>query len=651
VKGFSRKQRKRVDAAFHSFAGADILIDFGEWKHTLGMRNDFLAQRIFDVVDTDGTGFIDRDEFLAFAAQLYSEDRRKRLELIFRIYDLDGDGAIDRKEIRKILEESLKEQSVAVEDEVLKTLTTHFFKKTDIDEDKRISLDDFTQVIGAYPRIDEQFSIYAASWLNEGRGFRAPPWRAASLLLRLRTAWESRRAAFLWGLSYATANAVAFILAAQSYAEGGASYLIQLARGAGACLNLNGALVLVPMCRSFWTWVRGTRLAHLFPLDSTTEAHRAIGWAIAGFSALHIGAHVASIWEDTGAVLLLMLSPVGLTGVGIAVALAIMMRYAVSPKAQKHESFASSHALYAAVLAGLLLHAPGFWQWFAAPFALFLLDCLARWTWKTRRIEILELKPLPDGVTYVRFRKPRRFAFRPGDYLRLQIPRLSRLQWHPFTISAAPEATMLGVHVRNEGDWTGALHNLSRNKSLEGRKWPARIDGPYGAPSSGIDRANVAVLVAAGIGITPFASTLQSVLLRDKGARGKPPPVIYFHWLNRSQRSYEWFVDLLAQAERVLGAERFRLSIHLTSLTHDLTNIAMQVAMDSYSERYRKDPLTGLNAVTSAGRPDWDTVFKGISLAHPREPVDVYFCGPPALGTALREQCWKYGFFYHEEKF
>jgi hypothetical protein len=31
--------------------------------------------------------------------------------------------------------------------------------------------------------------------------------------------------------------------------------------------------------------------------------------------------------------------------------------------------------------------------------------------------------------------------------------------------------------------------------------------------------------------------------------------------------------------------------------------------------------------------------------------VDVYFCGPPALGTELREQCWKYGFFYHEEKF
>jgi len=119
----------------------------------------------------------------------------------------------------------------------------------------------------------------------------------------------------------------------------------------------------------------------------------------------------------------------------------------------------------------------------------------------------------------------------------------------------------------------------------------------------------------------------------------------------RRNQLYKRQYELRAKAEQVLGADRFRLSIHLTSLTHDLTNIAMQVAMDSYSERFRRDPLTGLNAVTSAGRPDWDTEFKRISVAHPNEPVDVYFCGPPALGSALREQCWMYGFFYHEQKF
>ncbi len=40
------------------------------------------------------------------------------------------------------------------------------------------------------------------------------------------------------------------------------------------------------------------------------------------------------------------------------------------------------------------------------------------------------------------------------------------------------------------------------------------IDGPYGAPSSHIFRAQHAVLIGAGIGVTPFASILQSIMHR-----------------------------------------------------------------------------------------------------------------------------------------
>jgi predicted ferric reductase len=40
------------------------------------------------------------------------------------------------------------------------------------------------------------------------------------------------------------------------------------------------------------------------------------------------------------------------------------------------------------------------------------------------------------------------------------------------------------------------------------------IDGPYGAPSSHIFKAQHAVLVGTGIGVTPFASILQSIMHR-----------------------------------------------------------------------------------------------------------------------------------------
>ena len=43
-------------------------------------------------------------------------------------------------------------------------------------------------------------------------------------------------------------------------------------------------------------------------------------------------------------------------------------------------------------------------------------------------------------------------------------------------------------------------------------KFQVYIDGPFGAPTSQIFRAQHAVLVGTGIGVTPFASILQSIM-------------------------------------------------------------------------------------------------------------------------------------------
>ena len=40
------------------------------------------------------------------------------------------------------------------------------------------------------------------------------------------------------------------------------------------------------------------------------------------------------------------------------------------------------------------------------------------------------------------------------------------------------------------------------------------VDGPYGAPASNFYSAEHAVMIATGIGVTPFASILQSIMHR-----------------------------------------------------------------------------------------------------------------------------------------
>ena len=92
------------------------------------------------------------------------------------------------------------------------------------------------------------------------------------------------------------------------------------------------------------------------------------------------------------------------------------------------------------------------------------------------------------------------------------------------------------------------------------------IHGPFGAPASNIFRAQHAVLIGAGIGVTPFASILQSIMHKYWKARQTCPKCEYkwtgdfaaslqslkkvdFFWINRDQKSFEWFVNLLSQLE------------------------------------------------------------------------------------------------------
>ncbi len=123
----------------------------------------------------------------------------------------------------------------------------------------------------------------------------------------------------------------------------------------------------------------------------------------------------------------------------------------------------------------------------------------------------------------------------------LRIPAIARHEWHPFTISSAPERTHLGFHIRSLGNWTSAL----RAHVEQGRgELTAYVDGPYGSPSAHIFEQRNVVLIGAGIGVTPFASVLESLVMRGNGESQRPSSLqhVHFFWLNRDQYSFEWEV-------------------------------------------------------------------------------------------------------------
>lgn len=76
-----------------------------------------------------------------------------------------------------------------------------------------------------------------------------------------------------------------------------------------------------------------------------------------------------------------------------------------------------------------------------------------------------------------------------------------------------------------------------------------RIDGPYGAPSEDVFRSDLAILVGAGIGVTPFASILKHIWYRQRAGRLGRLRHVEFIWVCRDPKSFAWFGSVLREIE------------------------------------------------------------------------------------------------------
>jgi NADPH oxidase 1 len=162
-----------------------------------------------------------------------------------------------------------------------------------------------------------------------------------------------------------------------------------------------------------------------------------------------------------------------------------------------------------------------------------------------------------------------------------------------FTITSAPEDPYVSVHIRQVGDWTRALGDLvgvgpsvvqaltkqamagsekdekasgfaSRGDFVEldtSKALPAiRIDGPYGAPAEDVFNVEVAVLIGAGIGVTPFASILKHIWYRQRKGNVGSLKRVEFFWVCRDAPSFGWFQSLLQEVEAAQADREFFFS-------------------------------------------------------------------------------------------
>jgi NADPH oxidase len=468
----------------------------------------------------------------------------------------------------------------------------------------------------------------------------------------------------------------------------GWSFLIS--RGCSLPLEINNAIILLPLCRSIISLLRSTPLNNIIPFDKNVSFHKATGVCIFILSWVHSISHFVnfyrlsllpgqrSFWE------FLFVSGPGWTGVIMLACITVMVFTSVQKVRRKNfELFWYTHHLFALYFflysfhGGFCLikrdHKPycsgaSFYKYWTLSGVLYLYERVLR-EWRGRqRTHITRVVLHPSRVLEVQFKKDY-FKTKAGQYLFLCCPDVSMHQWHPFTITSAPEDDYISVHIRMAGDFTKELARLMgceadpsvpvagrMNEGLNRSLPSIMVDGPFGSASEDVFNYEVSVLVGAGIGVTPFASILRSIWYRlYTPSRQTRLTKVYFFWICRDKEAFEWFQSLLSVIEQEDTSHIIEINTFLTGKLKgdEIRNLALNYEVG------KEDALTGLRSHTQYGRPNFGQIFGQLCDRHRATDVGVFFCGPKPLGKSLHMHCNQYSqpgeegtkFHYNKENF
>ncbi|XP_027947515.1 NADPH oxidase 4 isoform X1 [Eumetopias jubatus] len=297
---------------------------------------------------------------------------------------------------------------------------------------------------------------------------------------------------------------------------------------------------------------------------------------------------------------------------------------------------------------------PQTWLWISGPLCLYCAERLYRCIRSNKPVTIISVISHPSDVMEIRMIKEN-FKARPGQYIILHCPSVSALENHPFTLTMCPTETKatFGVHLKIVGDWTERFRDLllpSSNQDSEilpfirSRKYPKLyIDGPFGSPFEESLNYEVSLCVAGGIGVTPFASILNTLLDDWKPYKLRR---LYFIWVCRNIQSFRWFADLLCVLHNKFWQEN----------RPDYVNIQLYLSQTDGIQKIIGEKYQALNSRLFIGRPRWKLLFDEIAKCNRGKTVGVFCCGPNSISKTLHKlsnQNNPYGtrFEYNKESF
>jgi len=307
-----------------------------------------------------------------------------------------------------------------------------------------------------------------------------------------------------------------------------------------------------------------------------------------------------------------------------------------------HHHFQQLHLLgYLLAILGLL-HIPSL-EWVVAPTLVLFVELYLSKRRHTYSGQPAKLTAISKDLLRLDIKKPHGLKIRAGHFVDLRIPGLFSdssenekqrttvlcREWHPFSLTGSrDDPERLVLKIRAQGDWTKTLGKKLNHQSE--CQLDIDVRGPYASPITHATRRKDWLMVAAGIGITPFLS-----LLRELKKQPPEPYTLHLVWVLREAALMRWIQPLLiklCEHNNVKCHWHFYFTGDEELTPEEQKNLQKIGSLHLHRER-----------------PNWPQLISEIAATGIRP--NCYICGPDALSQQVKKACRRQGWMLHKEEF
>ncbi len=427
----------------------------------------------------------------------------ENLDVIFKMFDKDNNGAISKNEALELINFFNELNNLNFEKETISVITNNIFKE--IDKSNRGSIS--KEALGKYLEKFKEEDIAINPFMKVKTSDAITKLRKSYTLpisseqekelkritrkkdrSKLRKFWVLNKKMIIWTIIYFFLCLTAGLV--NRSLEGGRQYeTTKASRFFAGIIFFNTSLLIMFMCITTLTFISTTRLKFYLPLSDTRFYHIVcavvLGVAVIPHVLLHLFGDFVQIAKLTSqkpkdayvtVAWLTFATETGLSGVFCLIFFSFIFILSSIPyiRNKKYELFLNTHKLFYLALAALLIHAKTpdtkrktYFVFLTLPLVLYLIELIFRLVrFLINKAKIMKIKYLKSGVILLEIQKPQKFNFRCGQYAQINIPSISKWQWHPFTIASSPYDDNLYFYVNPAGDWTKQLKELAFKRGI-----------------------------------------------------------------------------------------------------------------------------------------------------------------------------------------